>query len=73
MVNKIRIMLVILKRGDSSKETKINPIFNFWSLTLEIELSFLVFVRSSKDRTFVLCIQALQKIAPLIFAPDHLN
>ena len=51
------------------KEDK-NPQFKFWSLTLEIQLSVLVVVRSLIKRRGLLH-QALQKIAPLMFALDH--
>ena len=50
-----------------------NPQFKFWILTLEIQLSVLVFVRSLRERYFYLCIQALQKVAPWMFALDHPN
>ena len=50
-----------------------NPQFKFWSLTLEIQLSVLVFVRSLKEEDFHLYIQVLQKIAPLMFALDRPN
>ena len=48
-----------------------NSQFKFWSLTLEIQLSVLVFVRSLREEEFHLYIQVLQKIAPLMFALDH--
>ena len=50
-----------------------NPQFKFWSLTLEIQLSVLVFVRSLSEMDFHLYIQVLQKIAHLMFALDHPN
>ena len=50
-----------------------NPQFQFWSLTLEIQLTVLVFVRSLREEDFYLYIQVLQKIAPLMFALDHPN
>ena len=52
------------------KEDK-NPQFKFWSLALEIQLSVFVLVRSLREGDFDLYIQALQKIAPLIFVLDH--
>ena len=50
-----------------------NPQFEFWSLTLEIQLSVLVFVRSLREEDFHLYSQVLQKIAPLMVALDHPN
>ena len=50
-----------------------NPQFKFWSLTLEIQLLVLVFVRSLREEDVHLYIQVLQKIAPLMFALDHPN
>ena len=50
-----------------------NPQFKFWSLTLEIQLSVFVFVRSLREGDFHLYIQVLQKIATLMFALDHPN
>ena len=50
-----------------------NRQFKFWSLTLEIQLSVLVFVISLREGDFHLYIQVLQKIAPLMFALDHPN
>ena len=50
-----------------------NPQFRFRSLTLEIQLSVLVFVRSLREEDFHLYIQVLQNIAPLMFALDHPN
>ena len=50
-----------------------NPQLKFWYLTIEIQLPFLVFVRSLREGGFHLYIQALQKIASLMFALDHPN
>ena len=50
-----------------------NPQLKFWSLTLEIQLSVLVFVRSLREGYFHLYIQVLQKISSLMFALDHPN
>ena len=48
-----------------------NPQFKFWSLKLGIH--FLCVVRSLREGNFHLYIQALQKIAHLMFALDHPN
>ena len=50
-----------------------NTQFKFLSLTLEIQLSVFVFARSLRGGDFHMYIQALQKIATLVFALDHTN
>ena len=48
-----------------------SPQFQFWSLTLKIELDYLLFVRSIRSRNFELYVLSIAKILPWLFALDH--
>ena len=47
--------------------------FQYWSLTLDIELAILNFVQSMRQRNFQLYIDTLVKLMPLFSALDHIN
>ena len=48
-----------------------SPQFQFWSLTLKIELDYLLFLRSIRSRNFELYVLSIAKILPWLFALDH--
>ena len=50
-----------------------SPQFNYWSTTLEFELTILSFVRSLREGNFKLYIEALDQLMPWFFALDHLH
>eukprot|EP00112_Aurelia_sp_Birch-Aquarium-sp1_P002123 Seg1231.2 transcript_id=Seg1231.2/GoldUCD/mRNA.D3Y31 product="hypothetical protein" protein_id=Seg1231.2/GoldUCD/D3Y31 len=47
--------------------------FKFWLLTLELQLTVLILVRSFREANFNLYVDALVKITPWFFALDHQN
>jgi hypothetical protein len=49
------------------------PQFLYWSLTMELELAVLVFVRSLRQSDFELYIEALDTLVPWFFALDRTN
>ena len=49
------------------------PMFNFWSITLDLELALMVFLQSLRQGNFNLYKAALTKLAPWFFALDHPN
>ena len=49
------------------------PLFQYWSITLDFELSILLFVRSLREGNFDLYRDALTKLIPWFFALDHTN
>lgn len=50
-----------------------SPHFQFWHITLQLELLYLVFVRSFRESDFELYLDAVQKLAAWCFALDHTN
>ena len=48
-----------------------SPQFQYWSLTLELQLTILVFVRSLREANFQLYIETLDQLMPWFFALDH--
>ena len=56
-----------------SKRTNECPQFQFWSITLNFQLSILMFVRSIREGNFKLYIQTLKQPIPWFFALDHIN
>ena len=49
------------------------PQFKYWSLTLELILTILIFVRSLRKSDFGLYIDSLTQLAPWLSALDHTN
>ena len=49
------------------------PQFQFWFITLQLELLLLGFLRSLREGYFQLYLSALSKIVPWFFALDHTN
>ncbi|WAR11602.1 hypothetical protein MAR_025782, partial [Mya arenaria] len=47
--------------------------FQFWTITLDLELKVLIFVRSIRSRNFRLYIESLKSLLPWFFALDHTN
>ena len=47
--------------------------FQFWSITLDLELALLIFIRSLREGNFSLYKAALVKLAPWFFSLDHPN
>ena len=66
------IMLVILKSRVNWEKTEIHNL-NYGVWHSRFSYHFLCVVRSLREGDFHLYIQALQKIAPLMFALDHPN
>ena len=50
-----------------------SPQFKSWHITLQLELLYLLFVRSLRESNFVLYIHILHKLIPWFFALDHTN
>ena len=50
-----------------------SPQFKFWHITLQLELLYLLFVRSLRESNFVLYIHILHKLVPWFFTLDHTN
>ena len=50
-----------------------SPHFQFWHIALQLELLYLVFVRSFRESDFELYLDAIQKLAAWCFALDHTN
>ena len=50
-----------------------SPHFQFWHIALQMELLYLVFVRSFRESDFELYLDAIQKLAAWCFALDHTN
>ena len=47
------------------------PQFKYWSLTMELELTILVFLRSLRQSDFELYVDSLQALIPWFFALDR--
>lgn len=54
-------------------EASRKPLFAFWSITLQLELTILAFVRSIRDRNFELYVNSLRALVPWFFALDHIH
>jgi hypothetical protein len=50
-----------------------SPQFQYWSITLRLELDILMFVRSLREEHFQLYTDSIAKIIPWFFALDHPN
>ena len=55
------------------KQCKEQPQFKYWSTTMDLQLIVLQFIRSIRERDFKMYIQTLLKLAPWLFAFDHVN
>jgi len=55
------------------KKTQASLQFHFWYMTLQLELLYLVFLRSLRTSCLPLHLDALQKLTPWCFAFDHVN
>jgi hypothetical protein len=49
------------------------PQFQFWSITMDLELALLIFVRSLREGNFALYRESLAKLVSWFFALDHPN
>ena len=47
--------------------------FDYWHKVLQLELLFLLFLRSQREGKFDLYVESLGKIIPWMFALDHYN
>ena len=54
-----------------SRRIQENPQFEYWATTLEYELIILSFVRSIREGSFQLYIEAVDQLMPWFFALDH--
>lgn len=50
-----------------------NPQFYYWNAVLQLELLYLTFVKSLRERDFELYISTLEKMVPWFFALDHIH
>ena len=55
------------------KQCKEQPQFKYWTIVLYLELLYLQFIRSIRERNFKMYIQTLIQIVPWLFALDHIN
>ena len=62
-----------LEDFDSSCKKRRNesPQFEFWSITLELELAVLTFIRSLREGNFQLYLESLKELIPWFFALDY--
>ena len=56
-----------------SKRIKESPHFQYWHITLHLELLVLIFVRSIREGNFPLYVESLTKFVPWLFALNHTN
>lgn len=56
-----------------SDHSTLYPQFQFWYTTLQLELIYLLFVRSLRESNFSLYISVLHKIVPWFFSLNHIN
>lgn len=54
-------------------KTQASPQFHFWYMTIQLELLYLVFLRSLRTSCLPLYLDVLQKLTPWFFALDHVN
>ena len=50
-----------------------SPQFKFWSITLKMELDYLLFLRAVCKGDFLLYIASIEKLLPWAFALDHIH
>ena len=50
-----------------------NPQFKFWSISLKMELDYLLFLRSVRSSNFSLYVESIGNFLPWIFALDHVH
>ena len=50
-----------------------SPMFMFWSMILQLELTVLTFIRSLRERNFTLYMDSLLALVPYFFALDRSN
>jgi len=50
-----------------------SPMFMFWSMILQLELTVLTFIRSLRERNFTLYTDSLMALVPYFFALDRSN
>ena len=55
------------------EQVKRHPQFRYWLIIMRLEVILLSFVRSLQQGNFELYIESLKKLAPLMFALDHIN
>jgi hypothetical protein len=49
------------------------PLFQYWSLTLKLQLIIFMFLRAQRDGNFILYVESLYKLVPWFFALDQTN
>jgi hypothetical protein len=52
-------------------QCKLYPMFQYWHITLQLQLTLLVFVRSVREANFLLYVESLAKLLPWFFALNH--
>ena len=55
------------------EQIKRDPQFRYWLIIMRLEVILLSFVRSLRQGNFELYIESLKKLAPWMFALDHIN
>ena len=55
------------------EQVKRHPQFRYWLILMRLEVILLSFVRSLRQGNFELYIESLKKLAPWMFALDHIN
>ena len=50
-----------------------SPTFQYWDIVKKVEIIILIFVRSHRDKNFVLLVEVLESLMFLFFAMDHYN
>ena len=55
------------------EQVKRHPQFRYWLIIMWLEVILLSFVRSLRQGNFELYIESLKKLAPWMFALDHIN
>ena len=54
-----------------AEQADASPQFQFWFIILQLELAFLIYLRSVRESNFLLYIDALSRIVPWFFALEH--
>ena len=55
------------------EQVKRHPQFRYWLIIMQLEVILLSFVRSLRQSNFELYIESLKKLAPWMFAMNHIN
>ena len=56
-----------------NQRAQVCPHFQYWVTVMELELCVLVYVRSLRQASFTMYLDALTELTPCFFALDHTN